>query len=394
MAIFNLSFSYLNFQEFKNDEVFKDNFIIKNIYPKKNYDIIKIQHQNFTCFTKISKDLQAKPFDNISIYLITKKVNFIDYIKGFYTNSFNLQILDNQIKNNSIKSNILYNIDEQHTSSEVSSLYQALFLATSVPKELREVFSAYGISHLIAISGFHLGVISVVLYFILHFLYAPLHQRYIPYRNKRFDILIFVSIVLFIYLLLIDLAPSFLRSFVMFIVGIIFLRNNIKILSFETLLVIVSMILALYPKLFFSLSLWFSVAGVFYIFLYLQYFKNMNKYISFVFFNFWIFLAINPIVHFIFYTTSIMQIFSPIFTILFTIFYPLELLLHIVGFGNMLDGVIEIMLNYEIGTYSKSISPYFFYTYVILSLCAIKSKRCFIVLNIFVGICSIYLFIV
>lgn len=244
-----------------------------------------------------------------------------------------------------------------------------------------------------AISGFHLGILSFVIYGIFYLFYNPIHQRYFPYRNKKFDLLIFTMIILFIYLIYINIVPSFLRAFVMFLFGVYFLRANIKILSFQTLLIVILSILAIFPKLLFSLSLWFSVAGVFYIYLFIQYFKNLNKYIAFFLFNIWIYLAMNPITHYFFGTTSLVQLFSPIFTIGFSLFYPLELLLHSVRLGGLLDFIIEKWLSSKPPSYEVFTPLWFFFLYIFTSLLAIIYKHAFISLNFLFIIFNIYLYI-
>lgn len=292
-----------------------------------------------------------------------------------------------------LKNNINNFIYSQHINDDISSLYSALFLAINVNEQIRQLCSNFGISHLVAISGFHLGVISFVLYFLISLLYSPIHQKYFPYRNKRFDLLIVISIILFSYLLFVDLVPSLLRSFVMFIFGLFLLRNNIKILSFETLLIIVLIIIALFPKLLFSISLWFSVAGVFYIYLFLHYFKNLNKYFQFILFNFWIYFAMNPIVHYFFGTTSLEQLYSPIITLIFTLFYPLAAALHILNIGNLLDSLLELLLSYEVQTKEVFTPLWLFISYIIISLFSIFSKKAFVVLNILFLLFGLYLFI-
>ncbi len=320
---------------------------------------------------------------------MTNNINFYQYLKGFYAKSFNISIL--KTSTNKIAT---YNfIEKQHPNKSIASFYNALFLATPVDKNIREMCSYFGVSHLVAISGFHLGVMSLVLYFILHLLYNNIHQKYFPYRNKRFDIMLVVTIILFIYLLFVNLVPSLLRAFVMFVFALFLLRNNIKLLSFETLFIIVLFIIALFPKLLFSLSLWFSVAGVFYIFLFLHYFKNSNKYLQFIVFNFWIYLAMNPIVHYFFPTTTIEQLFSPIFTLLFTIFYPLVALLHIFQIGNLLDSAIIYLMNYHITPIETHTPLIFFLLYIITSLLSIFYKYLFFFLNILFLLFNFFIFI-
>ena len=384
----NTFFEYQKFKQFKSEELYVTSGKILNIYPKENRTIIKIKTNNFTFFTSVSKNTNFQKLQYIHTTLITKKVNFISYLKGFYAPTFNNSIIK---KENTLK-NILNSIDKQHTNKNISQLFKTLFFAIPLNKEIQHLCSIYGISHLVAISGFHLGILSLVVFTILNIIYTPIHQNYFPYRNKKFDILIITTITLFIYLIYIDIVPSFLRAFIMFILGIYFLRSNIKILSFETLLITILFIIALFPKLIFSLSLWFSVAGVFYIFLFLHYFKNINKFLSFILLNFWIYFAMNPITHYFFGTTSFIQLLSPFFTMGFTIFYPIELFLHFINYGYALDYFIEFWLNTK--PYFKDIfTPlWFFIYYIIISILSIFFKKSFWLLNISFIMFNFYLF--
>jgi len=390
--LFNLYQTYLNYKNFTKEELFNTNAIIVNIYTKKDYQVLKLKTKNFICFTS-TKNIKLKKLQSINLYLITKNIEFFDYLKGFYLKSFNIE-KNNPINN--FKNKIYKNIYSQHDNSKnnyISSLYSALFLAIPVDSKLRDIFSSFGISHLIAISGFHLGIISLVLYYILNFIYNPIHQKHMPYRNKKFDILIVIILIIFIYLIFIDIVPSFLRSFVMFIFGIFLLRNNIKLISFQTLLIISMIIIAIFPKLLFSLSLWFSISGVFYIFLFIKYFKNINKYIQFLLFNFWIYFAINPITHYFFGTTATEQLFSPLATILFTVFYPLTAFLHILNLGWLGDNILLQIFNLNIEVKNIFTPIWFFIIYILISFYSIISKKGFIILNIFFILFNLWLFL-
>jgi len=385
----NLFFYYLHYQKFIKNEVFQTQGKIVNIYKKERYDVLKIATKDFVFFTSKSKNIPASNLQNTTLFVITKNISFYQYLKGFYAKSFNIRFLPTH----NIKTTLFEYISKQHTNKSITSFYSALFLATPVDQTIRKICSYFGISHLVAISGFHLGVISFILYFILHLFYNTLHQKYFPYRNKRFDIMVVISCILFSYLLFVDMVPSLLRAFFMFIFGLFLLRNNIKLLSFETLFIVVLIIIALFPKLLFSLSLWFSVAGVFYIFLFLHYFKNLNRYLQFILFNFWIYLAMNPIVHYFFGTTSLEQLYSPLLTLLFTLFYPLVIFLHLIQFGNLFDGVFNTIIRHKIVTIELFTPLYFFLIYIMVSLLSIYSKKIFILLNILLLSFAIYLFI-
>lgn len=389
LFLFNIFLHYQNYKEFTKNEIIQLDATVVNIYPKTSYNVLKLHSEDLTFFTSVSKEFIPSKLQKINLYLITQKLTFFEYLKGFYVNSFNHHLLPNQP---TIQTNIYTYIINQHENPHMQSLFSALFLATNITPQLREFTSNYSIAHLIAISGFHLGVLSALLYFLINLIYKPIHQNYLPYRNKKFDILLFTSVILFGYLYLLDFVPSLLRAFVMLIFGLIMLRSNIKLLSFETLFIIVLFILALFPKLLFSLSLWFSVTGVFYIFLYLHYFKNQNKYFQIFFFNIWIFLAMNPIIHFFFPITSLEQFYSPFISYLFTLFYPLVALLHFFEYGYILDTLLLKWVSLPVQSWQRDTSLEFFLFYIFISLLAIISKKSFIVLNILLILFTLYLF--
>jgi len=388
--VINLLIQYNKYLSFKTNEIYTTSAKIINIYDKLNYKVLKLDSKNITFFTSYNQNIPLNKNDKIKLTIVTNNINFFDYIKGFYALSFNI------FKITQHDSSLLYLnnlISLQHKNNNISELFNALFFATPTSSYLKNVSANYGISHLLAISGFHLGVLSFVLYFLINILYKPLKQKYFPFRNTKFDILILVSIMLFSYVLLLGLIPSLLRAFIMFILGIIFLRSNIKLFSFSTLLLVVLIIIALFPKLIFSLSLWFSTIGVFYIFLFLQYYKNLNKIILFFLFNIWIYLAMNPIVHFFFPIISLEQLYSPIFTIVFSLFYPVELFLHIINCGDLFDKYIEILLTYEVITKEIFTPNIFLIYYIFISFLSIQYKNIFILLNISFIFFNLWLFI-
>jgi competence protein ComEC len=388
--LINISIEYSHYNKFTSNEIYQTNGTVVNIYPKKIYTVLKVQTNNFTFFTTTAKNSKIKPFQNINVFLVTKDIDFISYLKGFYINSFNISTRDT----NTTNKEFLYRfIRSQHSSKSITSLYSALYLATPLDIQIRELSSKLGISHLIAISGFHLGVISLVLYFILHLLYYKIHKSFFPYRNKRFDIMLVISVFLFTYLVFLDIPASLLRAFIMFVFALFLLRNNIKIISFETLFIIVVFIIALFPKLLFSLSLWFSVSGVFYIFLFIKYFKNLNKYIQFFLFNFWIYLAMNPITHYFFGTLSKEQLYSPILTILFTLFYPISIILHSFNIGGVLDKMLQNMIDLNIVSIETFTPLWMLLLYLLVSVLAIIKNYMFILLNILLILYNIWLFL-
>lgn len=389
ILLINISIEYSKYQELIDDEVYETKAKVLNIYPKKDYNILRLSAPNFDFFTNIDKSESVEKLDILNILILSKNISFLDYLKGFYAKSIIFKKIEKQ---SSFKDEIIKKIDSNHKDNITKELFQALFLAIPISKELRDICTNYGISHLIALSGFHLGVLSFVIYWIFYFPYTYLHKRYFLYRNKKYDLLLISITFLFFYLILTNVVPSLLRAFVMFVFAIFLLRYNIKLFSYTTLFIVFLIVISLFPKYFFSLGFWFSIIAVFYIFLFLQYFSKLNKYLQIVLFNLWMFLIFNPIVHFYFPQTSYEQFLSPLITILFTFFYPFEIFAHIFDFAIYFDWFIKKFLYWDMYVYNVQTPFYFFIVYLIFSLASIFYKKAFWVLNILMIIFNLYLY--
>jgi competence protein ComEC len=388
LFLFHLSYLFIEYKDITKNEIYYDKYIVKNIYKKEKFDVIKLVNNKITFFTSVSKEYDISQLDKVEIFFITKELKFIEYLQGFYKPSFGLEVLDSI----HYQKPLVKYIASQHQNPDITSIYKALFFAIPLPQHLTQQNAKFGVSHLFAISGFHLGILLGVLYFILQTIYTPIHNSYLPYRNKKLDILIISSIVIFLYLLYIDIVPSFLRSFVMFLIGIIILRANIKLFSFSTLLLTLLIIIILFPKLLFSLSLWFSLFGVFYIFLFLQYFSAYHKIVQFILFHLFIFGAMNPIVHYFFPITSYEQLSSPLLTLIFTLFYPLSLFLHFIGLGDTFDSLLSFFINYKVYSYEIYTPFWIFCFFIIASLISIWSKKIFFLYICFMIVYNLYIY--
>ncbi|XPV70223.1 MAG: ComEC/Rec2 family competence protein [Halarcobacter sp.] len=387
---FNVIYQYNNYKKLKSEEIYSSKFLIENIYDKRSFNVLKLKNNDFTFYTSVEKNKKISKLQNINIGFLTLNIRFLDYLKGFYAKSI---FIDTITTKNTLKTKIYKNINKSHKDATIKEFFNALFLAIPVSKNLREIFSNYAISHLIAISGFHLGLISFIVYILLYLPYSYFHSKFFPYRNRKFDIVLLTCIFLFSYLIFLDLIPSLFRAFVMSILAIYFLRSNIKLISYGNLLLTFVLIISFFPAYLFSLSFWFSIIAVFYIFLYVQYFKNIPKIISILFFNFWIFLAFNPIVHYFFYNTAYEQLLSPILTLVFVLFYPLELFLHLISYGDLLDKIILEFFSYNISSFEYITPFYFFILYISVSLLSIVDKRAFLLLNILFVLFNIHLYL-
>ena len=390
--LINLSIEYNKYLELIDEEIYETKVEVLNIYEKPTNNILRLKAQNFDFFVNIDKSESedVKKSDMLSMAIISFDVSFLDYLKGFYAK---IIYFDKIEKTPKFIDKIIEKINSNHEDEMIKELFQTLFLGTTISRELRDICTNYGISHVIALSGFHLAVLSFTIYWILYFPYSFFHQRFFSYRNKKYDLILISLVILFYYLILTDIIPSLLRAFVMLVLTIYFLRSNIKIVSYSNLFFTFLIVIALFPKFLFSLGFWFSIIAVFYIFLFIQYFKNLNKYFQIIFFDFWMFLVFNPIVHFYFPQTTYEQFLSIIINILFAIFYVFEIIAHIFGFAIYFDGFIKDFLSYKMNVFSVETPFYFLLIYIIFSLASVFNKKVFICLNILMLIFNFYLYL-
>lgn len=377
----NLGFSYYKFCEFKSQNgVILQAKILQN-YEKTNakgkiYRVLKLKTNDFSFYTTTRADFDAGANEQILIGVENKNVKFKEYLSGsFFMPSYGISELRYAASSESLRDRIYDFIAAQHESEKMTELFTALFLAAPVGKELRQDVNFYGVAHLIAISGYHLGLIFGAFYFIMRPIYRYFQARYFPYRNAKFDLSATIFAVLFCYLALIGFVPSFLRAFLMSLLALFLLARNVRIVSFELLFVVICAAVSLMLSLLFSIGFYFSCMGVFYIYLYLRHFGGRFSNLSnAILLNFWVFSAmILPVLYF-FPLVSAQQLAVLPITPLFSLFYPISALLHAFGAGGALDEYLLEFLLWRAKGVNLSVPFWLFLLYNALSLASVKSK--------------------
>jgi competence protein ComEC len=338
----------------------------------KTYQVLKLESDTgFIFYTTRPKDFEDVKTKKLKLEIYAGDITFYEYITHFYAYSRVLSI-DQDI---SLKKSLNEHISKVHTNQDVSSIYQALYTATPLNTELQEKFSYLGVSHLLAISGFHLGVLATVLFFIFKLPYKFLQQRLFPHRSYKLDSFIFISIILFIYLIFLDSPPSLMRAYAMLVIGFFLYDRGYKIISMQTLLLTVMILLAFFPRLFFSIGFWLSASGVFYIFLFLIHFKHLSKFWQFILVPFWVYITMFVFSVAIFENFSIYHPLSIIWTSLFTLFYPISIFLHMLGFGDLLDTLLKYLLDLSSTGAKVVLDLKYFLLHIMLSLISIYKKK-------------------
>lgn len=347
----NLYLEYLNYQKLDFSKPTSLNAQILLQYPKtkdqKTYFVLKLQSKGMIFYTTIKEPLKNLQYRHAQFFGKIKSCSFLESLKScfFQTYSFSLT------RKHNFKSHLRHFIDSAHSNALVGNLYRALFIGDSLNKDLRDRANALGINHLLAISGFHLGILSASVYFLFSLFYTPLQKRYFPYRNAFYDIGVLVWVFLLGYLLLLDFLPSFFRAFLMGLLGFLACFFGVRILSFKLLVLACGIAIALLPKLLFSVGFLLSVCGVWYIFLFLKHTQIFFKTSSFLmrFFqaialSVLVFLNMLIIAHAFFPMFSPYQLFSIPLGLIFIVFFPLSLFLHAVGLGSLLDHFLSMPL--------------------------------------------------
>ena len=396
VILMRLFIEYQSYQNFISKPFYYTHAKVLDAYEKskngKRYQVLKLHSDEGFSFYTTSHRKESFDHKYLRLKILPNKgISFKDYLGTFYVKS---RIKDQELLPLTFKDTLLEKVASQHQENSLQSFYNAIFFATPLQKELREKISMLGVSHLVALSGFHLGILWGLVYGILLLLYKPLQQRFFPYRHALFDVGLVAVVFLGVYLWFVDFPPSLVRSYAMVLVGWMVLLLGMELLSFTFLTTIMTTLIILFPSLLVSLSFWLSIAGVGYIFLLLQYTKEFNKWIiTLLFIPFGIFILMLPVVHAIFGVTSGYQLLSPLLSLLFIPFYPLVMMLHMIGFGGMFDTVLLWLFSLPDEGVDKLLPLWVMLGYVGLSLGAIWSRKLFfVVIGLALGY-GVYLFL-
>jgi len=395
LLLVRLGWEYYHYRQFVAKPFYYTHATVLNAYEKqkgkKYYTVLKLQSDEGLRFytTTHSKKVLNHAYLRLQIFP-DERIGFWDYLGTFYIKS---RIKERKQLPETMQEHLGRRIAAQHSDSQMGAFYNAIFLALPLPQRLREPIAALGVSHLVALSGFHLSILWGVLYGVLLWLYRALQQRYFPYRYALIDVGTVVMAVLGIYVWFVGAPPSLLRSYAMVLVGWVVLLLGLELVSFSFLAAVFAILTVLFPSLLVSLSFWLSVAGVFYIFLLLHYTKGLHPWlIMLLVIPVGIFILMLPIVHGIFGVTTPYQLLSPILSLLFIPFYPITFFLHLIGMGDIFDPALQWLFALPKES-SEMLLPWWMVAlYIILSVGAIRYRVLFYMMLLFAGVYALYLF--
>ncbi len=398
VGIFTLFLEYRDFLALKQENKARIRAEVVLQYPKSDErgvrTVLKLKTARGVSFYTTSREpLRDLLFRTLLVRIDTSKLTFYRYLKGgFYAYATDMILLKERDKRMYIRNLI----DAQHNCALAGSFYRTLFLADSLAKPLRDGAAKLGISHLLAISGFHLGVLSLVLWGIFYPIYRAFHRRFFPYRNAYFDLGAIVLLILAGYLVILGESPSFLRAFAMALWGYFLLHRGVRILSFSSLALVGIALIALFPRLVFSIGFFLSMMGVFLIFLHIHHTRHWRAIPNFFALNIALYFYMLIPAHLFFDTFALEQLFSPFLTMLFTLFYPLSLVLHFLGLGFLGDSYILAGILGEYQSVKLNASYFWAIPYFILALLSVQSARAYWLLgawSLLFFLSGVYLFL-
>ena len=348
----------------------------------KSYQVLKLKTEQGEIFYTTSKeDIKDLSHRFVRIYGKRLECSFVSYLQHCFFTSYYMSLLSKRDYRDFLRKWI----ESQHTEPLIASLYKTLFMADFFPKQWRDLSNKLGIAHLIAISGFHLGILSFALGGIFTLIYRIFHQK-LSYRNKYFDIGFVVLACLFVYLFVLDFSPSFLRSFVMAVCGFLVVYSGINLVSFRLLFVVVCVCLALFPRLVFSIGFGLSVSGVFFIYLFVRYiplYRGFWQKMGYaLLFNTLIFVDMLPLVHWFFPYFTPLSALSILLSLLFVIFFPAMLIAHIVGLGALCDSFLQWAMNLNLHSIEFYTPWWFLCLFALCAIGAIYIKKLYYMLHI------------
>ncbi len=395
IIVARLFFIYQDYQNLKRLKgyYYTEAQVLKKFEGKgfnKGSTLLKLKDNEGLLFYLYTSDEPPKRYDWIRVKLKLKKsTTFIDYLKGFFAYGDIVEYIENGFDP---KAFVREQIDKQHNlNNKINTFYHAIFLADPLDRELRDKISNLGVSHLVAISGFHLGILWLLVFGILYMPYRYFQQKYFPWRHRNIDLGFITLFVLLVFVLFIGAPPAVTRSYLMLFIGWMMLIFGLELISFQFLAFAILLILAVAPKLIASLGLLLSFSGVFYIFLVIKWLKNYpGWFLTLVAIPIGIFLLMFPIGHFFFGNTTIWQLMSPPLSVLFIIFYPVAALLHLFGMGGLFDSLLIELFNLPKESIEVALPIPLILVYIGLSFWAIFSKKAFYILLIFATLITVW----
>ena len=315
---------------------------LKIIIQVKEKVIINHYFKNYEELNTIVKNIEIgdtiRVNGELSIPNTNTNFNLFNYRNYLLSKKINWQLSSENIKLINKNKNILYKIKNNLISriesfKDTSKIYLKLFILgdNGLDDEINDSYKINGISHLFAISGMHISLLSVILLNLLKFI------------NKK-DNINYLIVILFLifYMFLTNYSPSVIRASLLFSFTSLTKIFNLKIKSIYILLFIFIILFTYNPFYIYNTGFIFSFLISASLIINNKLFKKYNNYFIQIFMvslisflvsipvqinNYFEINLLSPFINIIFVPLISVVIFP--FTLIVCIFKPLENILLI-----------------------------------------------------------------
>ena len=349
LLVLSLVYIFLFIKFDKKESVYTDldnefiGIVTSYKYDNERYTIYLKSAEELIVYFDVITKLDIKYGDKLQVNGSISKPknntipNLFNYKKYLERKKIYNIVYADSVKKISNNENIIYYIKnkliERIDNIPKSKMYIKAFvlgLKDEINKDVLSSYSENGISHLFAISGMHISLFSMVIFFFI---------KKISYNNYYNYLVVLTFLIL--YMLILDSPISVVRTIVMFIIFAINKLFNLKI-SRVDLMILVFIVISLFdPYVIYEISFQFSYVISFFLVVFnkkINNSKNKKLYMSFI-----CFLVSFPIVIYNFYQVSLISILLNLFMIPFVsiIIFPLSIITLIFPF---LDNLLYIFI--------------------------------------------------
>lgn len=280
-------------------------------------------------------------------------------------------------KTRSVKYKVKNYIVKRSEKFKHSDYFKAFLIGDKSEMDDYSIFQKNGVSHLFAISGMHLSLLSGIILFL--------------FKKSRFkEILACIFLILFS--MITNYSASIYRSLLLFIYIVLNKKLDLRISTVNVLLLVVCTLLIFNPLIIYDMGFLYSVSVSLGLILFNKYMKK-NYFVNMFLTSFIAFLFSLPITLYYNYEINLMQIINNVVIVplVSIIIYPLTILTFIFSFLEPILNVLISILKFisthliMINIIVPKVSLIFYFTYYVFLFMFLKTNR-----NIFILLIIIY----
>ena len=258
-----------------------------------------------------------------------------------------------------------------------SDYFKAFLIGDKSEMDDYSIFQKNGVSHLFAISGMHLSLLSGIILFL--------------FKKSRFKE-IFACIFLILFSMITNHSASIYRSLLLFIFIMLNKKLDLRINTVNVLLLVVCTLLIFNPLIIYDMGFLYSVSVSLGLILFNKYMKK-NYFVNMFLTSFTAFLFSLPITLYYNYEINLMQIINNVIIVplVSIIIYPLTILTFIFSFLEPILNVLISILKFisthliMINIIVPKVSLIFYFIYYVFLFMFLKTNH-----NIFILLIIIY----